>query len=135
MYRMVEESEEYAEAICNAIMEYNPEIALVTEAGKVSEKLAIRNGIRVIREAFPDLEYDENGDWVIERNKRNRSPEEVAERALSMVLKNKITLLNGKEKEIKADTLCLHGDSPNVVNIAKAVRSALENNAVEVYSF
>lgn len=135
MYRMVENSEEYAEALCYSILEYNPELALITENGKISERIAMRHGIKVVREGFPDLDYDESGDWVIERNKRRRTPAEVAERAIKMVLEKRVKQLDGKFKDIKIDTLCIHGDSPNAVEIASTVNSLLIKNNIQVYNF
>ena len=135
MYRMVEESEEYAEALCYSILGYNPELALITENGKVSERIAMKHGIKVVREGFPDLDYDESGNWVIERNKRVRTPEEVAERAIEMILKKRVKQLDGKFKEMKVDTLCIHGDSPNAVEIANTVNSSLIKNNIHVYGF
>ncbi|MFN4071732.1 MAG: LamB/YcsF family protein, partial [Thermus caldifontis] len=94
-------------------------------------------GLRVILEAFPERAYLQNGQlaprslpgsWISD-------PEEAARRALKMVLEGKVEALDGGEVEVKAQTLCIHGDNPNAPEVVWAVRRALEEAGVEVRAF
>ena len=52
-----------------------------------------------------------------------------------MVLEGKVEALDGGEVEVRADTLCIHGDNPNAPEVARAVQEALEQAGVEVRPF
>ena len=57
---------------------------------------------------------------------------EVADRSLRMVIQGKTTAITGEEIEVQAESICIHGDTPGAVNMAKAVRQALESEGVKL---
>ena len=128
---------ETARAIAEAVKAFDPEVPLVVLPGTVYEEEARRTGLRVVLEAFPERAYLRNGQlaprslpgsWISD-------PKEAARRALRMVLERKVEALDGGEVEVKAETLCIHGDNPNAPEVALAVRRALEEAGVEVKPF
>ncbi|GBC69600.1 hypothetical protein HRbin01_01302 [archaeon HR01] len=132
LYMVVENDETYAEAVIDAIRLYNPELIFFTEYGTVAWKKAKDAGLRVVSEAFPDLQYSSEGKWIIERVKKPMDPSTVARRALSIVKDGSIETIDGKTIKIVAETICLHSDSPNAPEVAKTVREELEKNGVKV---
>ena len=56
----------------------------------------------------------------------------VAQRALKMALEGKVVAIDGTEIELKADTLCVHGDNPAAVEMVKRIRQELKNAGVTV---
>ena len=58
--------------------------------------------------------------------------EAVVERSLKMVTEGKATALTGETIDVRADSLCLHGDTPGAVEMAKALRQALESEGVDI---
>jgi UPF0271 protein len=58
-----------------------------------------------------------------------------AAQVLSMVRDRSVTAVTGERIDIKADTVCIHGDSAGAVTIAKTVRSALDSNGIAVVPF
>jgi len=128
---------ETARAIAEAVKAFDPEVPLVVLPGTVYEEEARRAGLRVVLEAFPERAYLKNGQlaprslpgsWISD-------PKEAARRALRMVLEGKVEALDGGEVEVKAETLCIHGDNPNAPEVALAVRKALEEAGIEVRPF
>ncbi|RTH27023.1 LamB/YcsF family protein [Thermus scotoductus] len=128
---------ETARAIAEAVKAFDPEVPLVVLPGTVYEEEARRAGLRVVLEAFPERAYLRNGQlaprslpgsWISD-------PKEAARRALRMVLERKVEALDGGEVEVKAETLCIHGDNPNAPEVALAVRKALEEAGIEVRPF
>ncbi|RTH98608.1 hypothetical protein CSW29_09470 [Thermus scotoductus] len=128
---------ETARAIAEAVKAFDPEVPLVVLPGTVYEEEARRTGLRVVLEAFPERAYLRNGQlaprslpgsWISD-------PKEAARRALRMVLERKVEALDGGEVEVKAETLCIHGDNPNAPEVARAVRRALEEAGIEVKPF
>jgi UPF0271 protein len=132
LYMVVENDETYAEAVVEAILLYNPDLIFFTEYGTVAWKKAKDAGLRVVAEAFPDLQYNSEGRWIIERVKKPMNPATVAKRALDIVKNGMIETVDGKSIKIVADTICLHSDSPNAPEVAKTVREELEKNGVNV---
>ena len=128
---------ETARAIAEAVKAFDPEVPSVVLPGTVYEEEARRAGLRVVLEAFPERAYLRNGQlaprslpgsWISD-------PKEAARRALRMVLERKVEALDGGEVEVKAETLCIHGDNPNAPEVALAVRRALEEAGIEVKPF
>jgi len=132
LYRMVGEQEKYIDAFLDAVEEYNKDLFIMLAAGCEALKRAEKRGLKVAPEVLIDLGYDTEGNWILERVKKARSPQEVAERALKVVKEQIIDTIDGKTIEIKGCSLCLHGDSPNALEVAEAVRSMLDENGVDV---
>lgn len=132
LYRMVENNEAYAEAYIEAVSEYNRELIILTESGTILWEKGIKAGLTMAAEVFADLNYDAKGNWVIEREKKPRAPQEVADRAISVVREGKITTIEGKLIRVRADTICCHGDAPNAVDIVKRIREEFEKRGIIV---
>ncbi len=132
LYMVVEHEEAYAEAVVEAIRSYNPELIFFTEYGTVAWKKARDAGLKVVAEAFPDLQYNAEGKWIIERVKKPMDPATVARRAVNIAKNGTIETIDGKTIKIVANTICLHSDSPNAPEVAKHVRDELERSGVEV---
>ena len=81
-------------------------------------------GLRVLPEAYCDLDYHPNGYPVVERHKRAWDPEEVARRALRIALEQRGTAVDGTELKLDMRTMCIHGDAANAVEVADARPSA-----------
>ncbi len=132
LYRMVSEYEKYIEVFLDTIKEYNPELFIMLPPTTPAFKLGLEKGLNMVGEALIDLSYDEEGNWIIERNKKARSPEEVAQRALSVAKEKKIATIEGKMIDIDAITVCIHGDAPNAVEEAMVVKKVLEENDITI---
>lgn len=132
LYRMVSEYEKYIDVFLKTVQEYNPDVFVMLPPSTPAFQRGKDLGLQMVGEALIDLSYDDEGNWVIERTKAARSPEEVAERALSVAKEKKIATTSGKMIDIDAITVCIHGDAPNALDEAKVVRETLEKNGVSV---
>jgi UPF0271 protein len=135
LYRMVYEFEQYTEAFLDTVKAYNPDLFVVCPANFRAYEMGRGKGLKMVAEGLPDLSYDTNGNWVLERRKAPRTPQEVADRALSFAKDSRIQTVDGKWFEIKADTVCIHGDAPNAVDVAKTVKETLEKNGFTVCNY
>lgn len=125
LYAMTEDIDSYAESAAVAIHSYNPELIVITEKGTEMQKAAVKAGLRVAIEAFPDLRYTAEGKIVIERKKEAWDPDIVAERSLKLVRDGYIDMVNGEKLKTTVSTMCLHSDAPNAAAIIERVRSRL----------
>jgi UPF0271 protein len=130
LYRMVHDEERYARAYLEAVAQYNPGLYVMIPRNTVIWKLGLELGLHMAAEILIDLSYDDDGNWVLERTKKARSPEEVAERAIMVAREKKITTISGKMIDAAGDTICCHGDSPNAAQVVKKVKEAFEKAGI-----
>ena len=62
-------------------------------------------------------------------------PATVSARAVAIATERKVTAVDGTVVAVEARSICIHGDTPGAVELARAVRAALEAAAVGIYSF
>jgi UPF0271 protein len=104
---------------------------VVVQAGPLGDALeacCIASNLEVSREAFTDRAYEPGGTL------RARSlpgaliddADRAAAQAVEIALHERVTLADGSSLAMHADTLCVHSDSPHALEIARAVRAALE---------
>ena len=96
-----------------------------------------RAGVRFVREAFADRGYLADG-TLAPRSLDGAvltDPVEVAERAVRIATEGVVVAVDGTEVSARVDSLCVHGDTPGAVELARAVRGALDAAGVEVTAF
>lgn len=119
-----------ASAVADAVRSVDPELIVVLLAGPTAEKVAAQ-GVRVAREAFADLDYDDDGHIIIEAEPAAKDPQACADQAMA-ILAGEVVSTSGKSLPVNADTICLHGDRPNAVEIAEVVRRRFSTDGVTV---
>lgn len=126
-----------AAAIAQATRDFDPLLPLVVLPATLLETEARRLGLPVILETFPERAYLQDG-RLAPRSLPGSSihdPQEAARRALMMVQEGRIEAIDGGFFAFEVDTLCIHGDNPNAVQITQAVRTALEAGGVQIRPF
>jgi 5-oxoprolinase (ATP-hydrolysing) subunit A len=134
LYNLAVDHEDVADAIGDAILEIDAGLVLVVLAGSPWERAAKRRGLRVAREVFADRAVDARG-ALVPRSRPGAvidDPFAVVERSLRLVLDHRVSAITGEEIELYAHTICLHGDTPGAVGLARALRRALERAGVDV---
>ena len=134
MYNQAVDDPELARAICEAILEVDPDMALLALSGSNWVEIAEEMGLRVGREIFADRALNADG-TLVSRSKPGsvvHDVNEVVERSLKMVTEGKAVAITGEVIDVRADSLCLHGDTPGAVEMAKALKEALEAEGVEI---
>ncbi|MBH2846626.1 LamB/YcsF family protein [Serratia marcescens] len=127
LYNTIAHSSERAEAVINAIKALNPRLALMVPAASPLEKQALDSGLRIIREVFADRAYTPGG-ALVPRTQRGavlHSPKEVVSRITGLLRKGTLTASDGSEIMMKADSICIHGDTAGSVEMASAIRRLL----------
>lgn len=130
LYGMTLRDTAYTTAIIETLREAYPNLIVVLLSGPTAQH-AEQMGARVAREAFADLDYDDNGHIIIEPDPPAKDPERCAQQAID-ALEGVMTSTSGKRIEVDADTICIHGDRPNCVDIAAAIRRRFEAEGVRL---
>ena len=134
LYNAAIKDDDLARAICQAVLEIDPQIILVVLAGTRWVEIAREMGNRVARETFADRAFSPDG-TLAPRSQPGavlHDPDQVVERSLRMIIEGTVTATDGRDIPIEADTICLHGDNPGAVELAAAIRSKFEEEGVEV---
>jgi UPF0271 protein len=131
LYAMCSSDPELAEAVARAIAEVDSELVLLLLNRDVASAVE-SHGVRLVNEAFPDLEYNPDGSLMIEAVKQAWDPERVARRALRLVDEHVIDAVDGSDVQTDAPTICIHGDGPNAVEVARTVKQELERAGVQI---
>lgn len=124
LYGMAAKYVDTAHAIADAAEIFG--VPVFGMSGTLHEEVYVQRGIEFIPEFFADLDYDDNGGLIITREHEAVSPEKAVEICTRVVNEGKVTSVNGKDVDMKVSTICVHSDTPNAVEVAKAVNLALE---------
>ncbi len=131
------EDQAIARAIARAVKLAARDLWLLAPAGSELETAGLTLGLKVAREIYADRAYTDTGS-LVERSCPGavlHDAGEVAARVLSMVSEGAIITLSGKHLVTGIDSICVHGDSPNAVAMAKAVRARLEDAGIALVPF
>ena len=134
LYNMAGKNYDLAKAICEAIYEFDKNIILLGLSGSQLIKAGEDTGLRVAREVFADRAYEDDGS-LRARSKEGAviTDENIAiERVVKMVKENKVTSYSGKELEISADSICVHGDGVKALEFVKKIRVRLLSEGIEL---
>jgi UPF0271 protein len=120
-----------------AAHEYDPSMAVLGAPGSALLALADALGMESVPEAFADRAYRADGTLLprTEPGAVVADPAAVASRAVAIAIERKVTTVDGTLVEVEARSICIHGDTPGAVELARAVREALESAAVAIHSF
>ncbi|HLX34391.1 MAG TPA: 5-oxoprolinase subunit PxpA [Candidatus Limnocylindrales bacterium] len=134
LYNRAAADAEVAETVARAIRRCAGELILVGLASSALLDAGREAGLEVAAEAFPDRAYEADGSL---RSRRLpgavlTDSRAVADRAVVMARDGVVKAVDGTIVPLRADTLCLHGDTPGAVEHAKAVRAALSAAGIHV---
>lgn len=134
LYNMAGKDEILAQAVCEGIFEYDSNLILLGLSGSKMIEAGKKIGLRTASEVFADRAYEDDGSLVA-RSKPGAviTDENLAvSRVVEMVKNGRVTSITGNEIEIKADSICLHGDGVKAVEFAKRIKEELLKNDVEI---
>lgn len=119
LYNDIAKGGSLAHSFLEAIAPYKVELFLYVPAVSELAKLAKKKGFKIKKEAFGDRNYNTDLS-LVSRNRDNAliiEPESVLRHMRRMVLENKVLTVSGTLAEMAADTYCIHGDTPNALQI------------------
>ena len=126
VYNRAAKDKNVAKALGEAVIQVDPFLKVMGLAGSVMLDVFDQMGLAIMAEAFADRTYEADGSL---RNRKHddaliTDPEKAAKQT-EMMVSGKIIAVDGSEVVINAQTLCIHSDTPNAVEIAKAVNKVI----------
>jgi UPF0271 protein len=137
LYNAIVTHEGQARAVVEAVAAVDRSLPILGLPGSVVLELAAHAGLRTVAEAFADRAYTRDG-TLVPRSQPGavlRDVDAVATRVVRLVRDGVVTAVDGREVAVDAESVCIHGDTPGAVRMARAVRSALEAEGVTIAPF
>lgn len=126
-----------ARAVVAAVAAYDPTLPLLGLPGSQLLREATAAGLRAVPEAFADRGYRPDG-TLAPRGTPGAlvtDADEVARRCVTLATAGRVTATDGTEVEVGAGSICVHGDTPGAVDLARQVRAALEEAGLRLTPF
>ena len=134
LYNMAGKDEALAMAVCETIQAVDDSLILLGLSGSKMLEAADKIGLRSAREVFADRAYEEDGSLVA-RTKPGAmitDEDEAVARVIRMIREGKVTAVTGKDIPIRADSVCVHGDSPKALAFVQKIRAALTAEQIQI---
>ena len=133
MYNMAAKDERLAFAIAEAVAQVDESLVLIGLSGSALLTAAKEVGIKCASEVFADRAYEDDGS-LVPRTKIGAvitNEEEASDRAVQMIKFGNVKSISGKEIPIIADTICIHGDTPQALHLARIMRAKFAREQIE----
>jgi len=134
LYNMAVVDPHLARALAQAVHDVDPTLVFYALASSDMARIAGEVGLCVAHEVFADRTYQPDGS-LTPRSRPDamiEDPQVSIRQVLRMVQEGRVTAVDGTEVEVRADTLCIHGDQPGAVVFAQTIRKAFEEAGIEV---
>jgi 5-oxoprolinase (ATP-hydrolysing) subunit A len=126
-----------ARALASAIKAVDRNLIFVVLANSKLVTAGDAAGLPMVHEVFADRAYEDDGQLVSRRKPGSvlHDAAAIAQRVVRMVQDGAVVSVTGKVIKMRTDTVCIHGDTPGAVDIARGVRRALKDAGVDVAPF
>ena len=137
LYNTIAQDKRQAMDVITAMKAIDSSLVLMALAGAPLIGWARDAGLTVVAEAFADRGYTPQGALVSRREPGAVLHDEqlIAQRMLTLVREGVIEAVDGSMVRVEADSICVHGDSPGAVAIARNIRQRFEQEGVKIASF
>jgi len=142
LYNRIVTDASQASAVADAVADFDRSLPLLGLADSAIAHAASDRSLRFVREAFVDRGYRADATLVPRRRPgavlsgaTAAGVEAIAARAVALATGSPIDAADGTTLRLEVDSLCVHGDTPNAVVMARAVRSALEDAGIGLEPF
>ncbi len=137
LYNAIVHHEQQAAAVVEAVCAYDRTLPVLGLPGSAWLRLAAEAGLTVVHEAFADRAYTPQGTLVSRRLPGSvlHDGQEIARRCVAMATGGTVKDVEGGDLLLSPGSICVHGDTPGAVQIARSVRDALAGAGVTLASF
>ena len=137
LYNKIAQDKRQASDVITAMLELDKNLTLLALAGSPLIQWARDAGLNVVAEAFADRAYTPQGELVSRTLPGAVLHDEalITERMLNLVREGTLQAIDGSTVRIEADSICVHGDSPGAVSIARNLRQRFEQEQIQLTSF
>ncbi len=137
LYSVLTTDEQLSRVICEAILKVDPNLLVYFPAplSQAFPRVAKEMGLRVIGEINADTDYTPDGAVVVQREKHIMDPDVARQKVRKFITEGTVTAINGEDIRMEAESICVHGDTPNAIDVLKAVRDELKSANISITPF
>lgn len=131
---MADKDRQVAQAIVEACRTSVPDVPLFVKPGSALHHEAMAAGLPVVMEVYADRQYHRDGTLVSRRQPHAliRDPEEAAARMVRLVTTGCVDSVEGETVSLSAQSICVHGDTPEAAAMIRRLREALVQAGVRI---
>ena len=136
MYNAAAKDRALADAIANAVYDYDKNLILLALSGSEMIKAAKAVGLRYASEVFADRAYEADGTLRARGldGAMIEDENEAVSRVIRMAKFGKVKAFTGEDIDIEAHSVCVHGDGPKAIEFVKKLNAAFKENGIETVS-
>lgn len=134
LYNMASKDYELAKGVCQAVRDFDKDLIVLALSGGELARAAKEMDLRTALEVFADRAYEEDGS-LVDRRKDGAMilDEELAiKRVVRMIKEKKVTSVTGRDIDIQADSVCVHGDGEKALAFVEKIRKVLMEEGIEI---
>ena len=134
LYNMAVRDAELADVIARAIASVDAQLILFAPDSGELARAGEAHELQIAREVFADRNYLNDG-WLVPRTRPDallHGPKKAAQRVLRMLREGKVRSVEGRDVDVRGETICVHGDTPGAVEFARELRTQLESEGVRI---
>lgn len=131
---LANDEDDFAMALGRAMKAVDPKLVYIVMPGRPTVKAAEKLGLPMLQEIFADRAYQDNGQLVMrgQPGAMIHDADAAAERIVRALQENVMVSITGKKVPVKIDTICVHGDTPTAVEMARQLRQRLQRAGVDI---
>ena len=134
LYNMAVREAKLADAIARAVKCVDSKLILFAPDKSELARAGEAHGLQIAREIFADRNYLNDG-WLVPRTRPDallHDSRQAAARVLRMLREGKVRSVEGRDVDVRGETICVHGDTPGAVEFARELRTQLESEGVRI---
>ncbi|WP_269430695.1 LamB/YcsF family protein [Salinicoccus sediminis] len=134
LYNATFQDKELAKTIAEAVRDYNPGLKLLGLSNQNLVKAGEEAGLEVRHEVFADRAYEDDGTLVSRRKEDAMitDTDVAVGRVIRMVQEGRVESIGGRDIDIQADSVCVHGDGPKALEFVSEIRRQLGENGIGI---
>lgn len=134
LYNMAAKDAKLAEAVANAVRDVDPHLILVGLAGSALTHAGAQLGLVVAHEAFADRRYRADGSLTPRREEGAviEDADMAVAQAAQIAIHGSVRTRDGSLVDVRADTICVHGDRPDAAAFARRLHECLRAAGVKI---
>ncbi|MDM5296958.1 5-oxoprolinase subunit PxpA [Bacillus pumilus] len=137
LYNMAAKNTELSESIAKAVYDVDPNLVLYGLSGSELALAGEKIGLQVAHEVFSDRTYQHDGTLTSRREPHAliEKDERAVQQVIRLVKEGKVQTIQGEDIQLKADTVCIHGDGSHALQFAKTITSKLKEAKIHIQAF
>ena len=132
MYSILSESPDHARAVVEGVLAVDPELIYLATDTNVYDVTREYDDLDAVFEGYVDLQYRSDRTLIVEREKAGVDPEVAADRVVSIATRGQVEAADGSTIDVPAESICIHGDAPNAVEVLEAIHDRVESEGIEL---